>query len=652
MHFEPLVQEELKLPAPMGQVRRWRLFLCPAIVLVLLSLPVALLFGLAGLAVLGPLLLASAGVLYLCCGCPVLFLVLWMKSWSLRCCSVDWVGDLYGKVLFLILQDRLLSYATPTTEPKDMPVSGLRQKCVLEKWHVNYALNIQVPKRWEEEFHRPVVDCFSRITARLRMAAEQDISMLPFQDYFDVFEPGEDPVEYVMKQVGNVYPFVRQAWPDKHSDEALARFCLCGLGAHRIETAEVDGVRHHVVRANQLAGLPMRPGFARYGGDAYFDQNWRPVMIVDEGLGADRSDGIRTASITRPGDADWELAKFRFRSSVSVLVTAVDHLFGIHLLTSNLMVTAVREQLSADHPMRRFLTPFTFNTISVNHEAHWNLVAPRTQAIRVFGVTDKGMQLMFAAAPKLLKSGFEVPKEEGGPILDQERYVEWLLHKGVDTEFLRMSVQFWRILRRFVVSYLDYYYDSHAALVADAELANMIRQYLTQTREISAVALMHPAVDTGYAAGRMVPTELVERYYETTVSIITSFCYNVTAGHEHAGAVEAYVQDASFCAFKFTPGALMGTKESATSTALLMAFTSTPMPQLLGSDWTHLFAPRSEPPPGRPDPIAVFQAFQNELRAFSEFCDAQNARCIHQPFPDNFPIYVFNPRLLEISISV
>ena len=33
--------------------------------------------------------------------------------------------------------------------------------------------------------------------------------------------------------------------------------------------------------------------------------------------------------------------------------------YGVHLQTANLFVTALREQLSADHPIRRFLTPFT-----------------------------------------------------------------------------------------------------------------------------------------------------------------------------------------------------------------------------------------------------------------------------------------------------
>ena len=52
-----------------------------------------------------------------------------------------------------------------------------------------------------------------------------------------------------------------------------------------MEVEVVDGKKHFVVRTNALSGLPVRHGFERYGGDAYFSEDWRPVMIVDQGRG-------------------------------------------------------------------------------------------------------------------------------------------------------------------------------------------------------------------------------------------------------------------------------------------------------------------------------------------------------------------------------
>ena len=58
---------------------------------------------------------------------------------------------------------------------------------------------------------------------------------LPHFKRFDSFKPTENPVEYSMRRLGNVYPDVYQQWDDKMSDEALTRFCLYGIGAHRIQ---------------------------------------------------------------------------------------------------------------------------------------------------------------------------------------------------------------------------------------------------------------------------------------------------------------------------------------------------------------------------------------------------------------------------------
>ena len=51
-------------------------------------------------------------------------------------------------------------------------------------------------------------------------------------------------------------------------------------------------------------------------------------------------------------------AKFRFRSTLSVLVTFVDHLFGIHLEASNLVV--IRAQRIAAAAVMKTTTKFSW----------------------------------------------------------------------------------------------------------------------------------------------------------------------------------------------------------------------------------------------------------------------------------------------------
>eukprot|EP00913_Durusdinium_trenchii_P000236 g217.t1 len=202
---------------------------------------------------------------------------------------------------------------TPKADARFMPVDKLSSRKVLKKQYMDYGLNIQVPKGAEdqflEEYHSPTL---------LENFIEDRLHWLPRSERFETFAPDENPVDFVMKQLGAV--------TDKHSDEALTRFCLHGLGAHRVELEIRNGLKYFVVRTNCLSVLPTRRGFERYGGDAYFFEDWRPAMIVDRGQGPLVEDLHQKEVIVRPGEKDWERTKFRFRSSLFSLVTLVDHL--------------------------------------------------------------------------------------------------------------------------------------------------------------------------------------------------------------------------------------------------------------------------------------------------------------------------------------
>jgi hypothetical protein len=566
---------------------------------------------------------------------------------------------MYTNLTYFSYQQLLFARRTPDCTTKWMSQKKMHPKRKLDKYLLDYALNIKVPKADQEEF-----DLDPITTGPGTQFIEEKLSLLPQKDNFEEFAPGDDPVSFVMKQVGNIYPSIYQVWTDKLSDLALTRFCLYGIGAHRVDVAVDRGISYYVVRTNVLSSLPVRKGFARYGGDAYFDMDWRPVKIIDDGYGPLREDGTHCSVETKPGDPRWEEAKFRFRSSLSVLVTLVDHLYGVHLQSANILVTAVREQLSCEHPMRRFLTPFTYQTISINDNARNNLLQPRSMAPRCFAFTEQGLHLAFAAAPRLIVSGMEVPPEEGGPIFNRADYVDYLKRKkGIDTEYTRQSKRYWLTCRKFVVDYIACYYPSHGAFAMDEEIQAMFKQLLFQLEFISPSLLGMPK-----PTGRFTESKQV---YTIMVDLIADFMFIATAGHEQVGAIEAYVQDASFCAFKWTHGSLIGTKQTATAQALLMSFTSTPMPRLLGSDWTHLFpsvtnqeaeagaaipvdiSPAEEtltaPPP---QAIVAFRTFQEEMHAMSADCEAYNEAAATRPFPECFPLYVLDPKRLETSISV
>eukprot|EP00928_Gymnodinium_smaydae_P022459 TRINITY_DN18857_c0_g1_i1.p1 TRINITY_DN18857_c0_g1~~TRINITY_DN18857_c0_g1_i1.p1 ORF type:complete len:660 (+),score=63.15 TRINITY_DN18857_c0_g1_i1:65-2044(+) len=607
---------------------------CPNVIV---FLPVATLLLFALGLVAGVLLFLVCALLYVLLGIPVCGLYAYFRSYSLA--PWYWFSELYTRATFYTYQHVLLARKRrPDCSPEFMPAAKMRHEEILKKYTLEYALNVKVPKGCEEEFTSEPISADS-----LSQWLEENLSKLPMTDSFVEFEPDEDPVAYMMNQLGSVYPKIYQVWDDKLSDVALTRFCLYGLGAHRVETEFIDGSKFYVVRANALSSLPVRDGFARYGGDAYFDASWNPVKIVDLGVGPRLEDGTVKAVTTRPSDPGWDHAKFRFRSSLSVLVTFADHLYGIHLQTSNLMVTALREKLPADHPVRRFLTPFTYQTISVNDNARNNLCQPRSMGQRCFAFTDRGMHLAFAAAPSLLKGGLEVPAAEGGPMFNRVEYADYLKEKrGIDTEYHRQCRAYYTICNEFVMDYLDCYYATKTDVVKDPELRAMVVQFMHQLEYCTPGQMMVNLSSSDITLD-------TDGLYKKIVDTLTNFLFIATAAHEQAGAVEAYVQDVSFCAFKWTPGKSIGTKQTATAQGLLMSFTSTPMPMLLGADWTHLFTP---PTVKGKSAIAALTKFQDALAVMARRCDAYNEQSSQRPFPECFPLYTINPRLLETSISV
>ena len=141
-----------------------------------------------------------------------------------------------------------------------------------------------------------------------------------------------------------------------------------------------------IMRTNLLAGLEVRPGFDTYGGDAVFDASWRILRI--ERL----ENGTRVTY--RPGEPRWSYAKFVFRSSVFTLVTVVDHLYRVHLHVANGFVQAYKTHLSAAHPLRRFLSPFLFQTVTVNDNA-------RAFGPRNFALTPAALRHVWANARQL-----------------------------------------------------------------------------------------------------------------------------------------------------------------------------------------------------------------------------------------------------------
>jgi hypothetical protein len=90
------------------------------------------------------------------------------------------------------------------------------------------------------------------------------------------------------------------------------------------------------------------------GGIAYYDNTSNVICIKYRGV------------IYYPEHVDWEWIKWVFRSSAFLLVTAVDHLVGAHMLVSGRYTLASEQFLLPEHPVRIFMKPFTHHSQEIN----------------------------------------------------------------------------------------------------------------------------------------------------------------------------------------------------------------------------------------------------------------------------------------------
>jgi len=540
---------------------------------------------------------------------------------------------------------------------------------------------------------------------------------LPWREKLTSFERGEDPVKYVMQEVGSIYPSIAQVWLDKTSDAALTHFARSGLGAHRVELAPDTNPfgAKYMVRTNALAALEVRPGYGTYGGDAYFDTDWRPVAIVraerrhparapaegiacaaDGAHGACGADGVNgacgaddtggednadpyggcdwwrsLADVTyRPGDGYlWEQAKFGFRSSLFVLVTFVDHLFMLHMQTSELVTVAARERLSAGHPIRRFLLPFTYGAITINAWARTALCDYRTTTHRAFAFTDRSYARAWAVAPTLAPASgagslFAYPQRTGaggdtggeGDLFD-----EFLKRQsgpiygspGVDTPFLRAAAKYHSHVSAWVGAYVKHYYPTGVDVTQEAELQAFIEQVVL-TSSASTLNDAGASLEAALAAASGDPL----RSRAMLIAFLTRFVELVTLGHEQVGSVQVYAQDASFAAFRWKAGDLCGTKEAAMHGAILMCLTSSIAPTLMPDptstfeqhDWAYLYPASST---AEADQLQeINRRFQEGLGELAREMDLYSQKAPSRPFPDNTGVWTANPRYMETSVSI
>ena len=437
--------------------------------------------------------------------------------------------------------------------------------------------------------------------------------IFPIVDYDTAWDSDAES-KAVMNVASYGLPAFNKNWDgiDMTSDDALSHIAFSGVAAHRLTTTDSPAFAHdaskevqalakslnarYVVDFDFMKDLPVRAGFEAYGACLFLSAAGTPI-------------GIHWwDKVVKKGDKDWEHAKFVWRSSAVVGVTLVDHLVGTHLMMSNFVAIAQKENLSPDHPIRRFLKPFSFRAFAINRAASINLVDYNGILHHTVALTWEG-----------LKSGFKFA-------YGHHRYFTvpqfFQLH-GIDPKdekhsFASDLLDFNAIVVSLVGPYVDLYYPTPESMFSDRELMKFWDG-------------VHTLPDSKFP--QLVTTKELK-------DMLVSFVVAVSAIHHHVGNVAEYLNDARVASGKIRPGKDIGDVQASFQAILICLLTGRKQPKLIG-DWAHILLKDDK----YEKTSKLFSSFNTDLSALSDKILSLNKKRL-------YPSEVFDPKQLLSSVSI
>lgn len=398
-------------------------------------------------------------------------------------------------------------------------------------------------------------------------------------------------------------------WEDVTSDAAMSRLAFAGLGALRLVAYQpADGDPEEMRSAKWVSNMSymyayeVREGLERYGATAWFDAEQRLMGIY----------WCHGQKLVKPGEADWEHAKWAWRCTLMVGTTVTDHLVGVHWLVGNYVVTAARTRLGVDHYLRKLLKPFTWRTVTINANASDSLLPQRGFVHRAAGLTYESLTRSFRDSIGLM--GFTTV-----PDMVAAKKAEGM---GNAFPWATDALALYEVVHAFVDEYLSAY-ASEEDILSDKEIDGF----------------------WDYIESAPAAANFPSRSRKALVDILAQFIWSVTGYHEAAGTVHEYVLDPAFMGTKIRPGTEVGDVQASLQFFLILALTGLSMPGLLSmGDAKHLFGDDMR---GR----EVFQRFHDRLVVLSETIDAANKERAADP-DRPWPCQTFNPRVLETAVSI
>lgn len=391
--------------------------------------------------------------------------------------------------------------------------------------------------------------------------------------------------------------FYMKTTDDVTSDEIIERLVFAGLGVMEVELImEVDSnnTDRYMSSYMWMSELEVRPGFQKYGAIAYFNRSQKLTKIQI----ADR--------FIRPGDNDWEYAKWVWKCSMLTGITLKNHLVEIHLLYANVLTTISREYLPRDHPMRRLIKPFNYRTVYINYHASHTLTTEYGMLHRATALSQKGLNDAFSYLFSTIRYS-PFPERFKQPIIQE---------LGNDYPYGFDGTDFYNIVSKFVGRYVNEYYPNNTVT-------------------------MDPYLLEAWKNVRVLNNSRIPELSSNNnfINMITNYIIYVTAIHKIVGDVNVYLQDPSFMASKIRPNVTVADVETSAYQILIAKSTTTNTPRLM-NDFTHLLLDDSH----HDSTIEIFRDFQKDLKILEGVINKRNEN-------RKWKFNGFNPKFMASSVS-
>jgi len=397
------------------------------------------------------------------------------------------------------------------------------------------------------------------------------------------------------------------------TDESFSRIFFHGMCAPLIMVQEeVTDPEHkkygpYMVDLTYAADWKIREPdmFKKFGARIHFDEDQMVSAIYD-------SD---TEKLVLPGDSDWEAAKWQAKVTGVSICTVREHLAQTHLMVANDSSREVVLQLHPEHPIRRLLGIFTYNTVSINQGAKDSLVPERSSIHRALPLDyNDGVFPLFENARTTSVAYQPFPDRE----IKNKALKDSIDNDTSGFPYYNEGCEYYEIARSMVRKWLE-----KAGDEASDEYALAFYEAMRET-----------TITQKYTLPEYSP--------ENMVDLVTTIVWTVTGYHEIIGHVADYFNRPDRAGFRLTkknPTTI--DIQSSILSAVIGASTALPAPQLL-AEYPNYIGVGDNIPAWEKDVWANF-VYEMGLQAKKV---QENDR------KRDFEFKYYDPSLFECSVSV